>query len=315
MMLKNILVATDMSEPARSVYRWAAAAARHLGGRITLLNVDETSQFEWPSRSLQGSHRLKQLIGELAQRRQAELGAIRVRLEDQGLHVRVKTVVGRASDRILDHASFNEVDLLVLGRRGARITERFTLGSTTKRVLRRVRVPTLVVPGSLPPDVKPFDGRRIIAATAFSGACLMALDATLELAEALSAEVDYVHVVRLPVPFSVKPAQWPDIVGGETREQLEHMHLRDLSEQLGRERAARCRPYTTIGVSISGSLRDLALETGADLIALPSHSSGKKNPPRFGSTTENVVRRSTVPVLVYPVRYLEERFGMVRDED
>jgi hypothetical protein len=117
-------------------------------------------------------------------------------------------------------------------------------------------------------------------------------------------------VIRLPVPFSVTPARWSEIVAGETREELEHMHARDLSRLIGDERSGRCTPCTTLGTSVSESLHDLALETGADLIAIPSHSSGKERPPRFGSTTENVVKRSPVPVLVFPVRFLEQLLGI-----
>jgi nucleotide-binding universal stress UspA family protein len=314
MRLQNILVATDLSPAAKPVYRWAAALAGRFGSRVTLINVDETSQFEWPARTLQSSVRLKQLVRDLSQQRMDQLEQARGRFQETGVETAVQAVVGRASERILDHLPSHDVDLVVIGRRGARLAEQSGLGSTTKRVLRRARVPVLVVPRGND-EAEPFSGKRIISATAFSAACMMTLDATLELAEALEAQVDCVHVLRLPVPFSITPAQWHEIISGETREELEHLHAKDLSNCIGEERVRRCTPYTTLGVSASESLRDFALETGADLIAIPSHSTDKDNLPWLGSTAERVVRRSPVPVLVFPVRYLERRFGMAPDED
>jgi nucleotide-binding universal stress UspA family protein len=310
MRLEKILVATDFSPAAQPVYRWAAALALRFGSRVTLVNVDETSQFEWPARTLQSSVRLKQLLRDLSQQRQDRLDQDRDRLEKMGLQATVQAVVGRASDSILDHVETQGADLVVIGRRGTRKVERSGLGSTTRRVLRRARVPTLVVPRVKQIDDEPFTNRRIISATTFSAACIMALDATLELAEALESHVDCVHVIRLPVPFSITPAEWPELISGETMKELEHLHLKDLSEQIGDERAGRCTPYTTLGVSVSESLRDLALETGVDLITLPSHSSARSQPSWFGSTAERVVKLAPVPVLVFPVRYLERRFGL-----
>jgi nucleotide-binding universal stress UspA family protein len=316
MRFDNILVATDLSPSAESVYRWAAAWARRFNSRITLINVDETSEFNWPARSLQVSIRLKEILRELSQKRREQLELIRKRFEEQDIPTVITTVVGRASKRILDHTWSQDVDLVVMGQRGTR-HQRFNLGGTTRRVLRRVRVPTLVVPRGQPTEgesAAPFSGKRLISATAFSAACMMALDATLELAGALEARVDYVHVIKLPVPFTIAPTEWFEVVSGETRDELEHMHAKDLMEQIGKQRADRCTPFTTIGVSVSESLRDLALETGADLIAMPSHSRGNERAPRFGSTTESVAKRSMVPILVFPVRYLEQRLGLAPEE-
>ena len=309
---KKILVATDLSPSAGPIYRWSAALARRFGSQITLINIDETNQFEWPARTLSGSVRLVSFMADLGRRRKLMLAEARDIFDQQGLKTKVVTVVGRASTTILGHVEANDVDLVVMGRRGARRAERFRLGSSTKRVLRQIQVPTLVVPrdvpgGEAPPE--PLSGKRLIAATAFSTACMMNLDATLELAEALEAQVDNVHVIRLPLPFALRPAEWHEIVSGETREELEHLRAKDLSASIGAERAARCSPYTTIGVSVGEALSDLALETGADLVTIPSHSSGKAHPSRFGNTTSSVVERSLVPVLVSPVRYLERRYG------
>jgi CPA2 family monovalent cation:H+ antiporter-2 len=298
MRLENILVAADFSPSADSVHRWAVAVARRFRGRITLLNVDESDEFRWPPRTLQRNARLMRLLRDRAEHRQRQLAAARGWFEQRDIPTTVEAAVGPATDRILDHIRSHDVDVVIIGRRGARLLVRNAIGATTKRVLRRTSVPTLVVPREAQTwdgATEPFGGKRIISATNFSPACRMALDATLELAAAVGAQVDCVHVVRLPTPFFITPAEWPEIVVGETREELEHLHAEDLSEHIGPERARRCSPCTTIGTSVSESLREVALEIRADLIALPSHSSGRERPPRFGSTTERVVRVSPVP--------------------
>jgi len=160
----------------------------------------------------------------------------------------------------------------------------------------------------------PLRGGRFIAATAFTSTCLQSLDVTIELARHLAARVDCVHVIRLPVqPLRFAAADWPRIVPDETREELLHTHARDLGAFLGEARGSGCTPYTVIDASVARGLRDQAIETAADLITIPTHSGGREHPPRFGSTTENVIKLAPVPVLVFPVPFLERRWSVAAE--
>jgi nucleotide-binding universal stress UspA family protein len=124
MRVQNILVATDLTAAAEPVCRWAIALARRFGSRVTPLNIDETNEFSWPALTMQGSVRLKRLLEDLSRRRSALLDEARDQVEREDIPTTYRTVVGRVSDAILDHTRSHQVDLLVMGKRGARRTQR-----------------------------------------------------------------------------------------------------------------------------------------------------------------------------------------------
>jgi len=215
-------------------------------------------------------------------------------------------------EQIPNYAGTHDVDLVVLAKRGLRSIKRLILGRTTKRVLRHLKVPTLVVPAT-PPEggvpQEPVVYRRIIATTDFSDASLQGLRATLSLAETLDAHVEYTHVLRLPVPVVGFGGDAPILFPQETREQLRHSLTSDLAETVGSLASRRCSPAVSIGVSVAQTLRDLALDMGADLIAIPSHGRGGMAAALFGGTVEAVIKLSPIPVLVLPAAFLASRYA------
>ena len=300
MKLEKMLVATDLSENSGPVYTQARALAQRAGARVTLLFADEVSELTFPAVNPGTAARWRQVLDELAVKQRSRLGQAVADFEGGGVEVELVTTRGNPVEVICERAG-DDVDLVVMGKRGVRMIAGVGIGRTTKRVLRRSPVPVLVVPESA---ALASSFERLIATTNFTPSCAAGLRHTLELAQQLDAMVEYVHVIRLPVPFSFASEDWADLVPSEARQETQHTLAGDLSSLVGEADVERCQPVSAIGVSVSETLRDLAAESGASLVAIPAR--GKRRSGLFGSTAENVIKLSRVPVLVYPVGLLEE---------
>jgi nucleotide-binding universal stress UspA family protein len=65
-------------------------------------------------------------------------------LKSEGVAIRTATISGKAADEIVDYASKNKVDLIIMSTHGSSGVVRWALGSVADRVLRHSSVPVLV---------------------------------------------------------------------------------------------------------------------------------------------------------------------------
>jgi nucleotide-binding universal stress UspA family protein len=94
---RNILFATDFSQPSRLAGRTAAELARHFGARLHVLHVVPPVTDAAPAAAAQRAA-------------VTELGA--------GLSVIAATVTGRAASEIVKYGRRNAIDLIVLATHG-----------------------------------------------------------------------------------------------------------------------------------------------------------------------------------------------------
>jgi nucleotide-binding universal stress UspA family protein len=125
---RNILFATDFSQPSRLAGRTAAEIARHFGARLHVLHVVPPVTDPAP-----GVSALRAAGTEL----------------ETGLSVVTASATGRAASEIVRYARRNAVDLIVLGTHGRTGFSRAVLGSVAEAVTRRAGCPVLTVPAVL----------------------------------------------------------------------------------------------------------------------------------------------------------------------
>lgn len=145
--------------------------------------------------------------------------------------------------------------------------------------------------------------KTIVVPTDFGETSEHALEAALDLAQALRAKVHVVHVYQVPI------YGFPDgafVPGPEIATRISETAERGLASILER--------YASRGVPMAKSLRTGAAheeivacgkEIGADLIAMGTHGRGPIAHALLGSVTERVVRTSPIPVLT--LRHREHR--------
>lgn len=154
--IKKILYATDLSENAGHAFGYALALARRFDAEITVLHVLEELS---PTALLI----VGDIIGEkrwsaLKDEKKSEvIETLRKRLEDfcrsfaaevpecPRLVAQTRVTTGHPVDRILDQAEKSAADVIVMGSRGQGMLAEVVIGSTSRRVLRRGKVPVLVV--------------------------------------------------------------------------------------------------------------------------------------------------------------------------
>ena len=154
--IKKILYATDLSENARYAFGYAVSLASRYDAKITVLHVvEELSSF---ARSM-----VEEILGEkrwadrVKEKEAQVIADLKTRLDEFCNQVRHdqpgcpfvidKTVVvtGHPVDQICRHAKKMNTDLIVMGSRGKGGLADVTLGSTSRRVLKRGITPVMVI--------------------------------------------------------------------------------------------------------------------------------------------------------------------------
>ena len=160
--IKKILYPTDLSENARYAFGFAVSLANRYDAKITVLHVvEEISSF---ARSM-----VEEIMGEkrwtetIKEKETEVLSSLKTRLEEfctdmlreePGCPFMVdKTIVvtGHPVDQIVRYTAELDVDLVIMGSRGKGGLADVTMGSTSRRVLRRCKKPVLIV---CPPELK-----------------------------------------------------------------------------------------------------------------------------------------------------------------
>jgi nucleotide-binding universal stress UspA family protein len=224
---------------------------------------------------------------------EASLRAFLAPAEGAGISVEALVEGGDPAQVIIERARSLPADLIVMGTHGASGFERFALGSVAEKVLRKAAPPVLTVPPTaLPAADVPFT--RIICAVDFAPSSLAGLRLATSFARAAGTQLTIVHVLEAPPDERAEMAHPIGI--GEHRCERESDARRQLRALLPTGLAAPAetqlrngKPYVEILAA--------AAERRADVIVLGIHARHALDLAILGSTTNQIVRRATCPVL------------------
>lgn len=162
---KKILFATDLSNNCRHAFTYAAHLASHYCGHITILHVMEAvselieprlrimfGEEQWEMLQSKHLHEARNsLIGK-----KSTLSTIHRALHslsDPAQHDEYQYVVdnilvkeGHVVETILETAKQESCDIIVVGSNKTMFSEANSLGRRTKSLLKRSRIPVLVIP-------------------------------------------------------------------------------------------------------------------------------------------------------------------------
>ncbi|MFC3704105.1 universal stress protein [Devosia honganensis] len=148
-MFKNLLIATDGSEPADRALASALDLARSHGARVLVLTATDPVSTGIGSGGF-GTIDAGPIVARLEQSYAAEaerlLAAARQRAEAAGVAIETLHLPRRRpADTIVDIAAERGCDLIVMGSHGRRGLGRLLLGSQAAEVLARSPIPVLIV--------------------------------------------------------------------------------------------------------------------------------------------------------------------------
>lgn len=288
---QRILVATDLSAPARRAAERGALLSRQSQAALDLLHVADLSPLDQLRQWLPGQAQdMPQRVLEAAQAQVQALADLL--LQRHGVQVSTHVRTGTVTNELVHIVKNLQADLLVCGARGESVVRHLLLGTTAQRILRTTPCPVLVVKQS------PHEGyRRVLVPVDFSDASL----GTLQLARRIAPNAELVLLHAFEVPFE-----------GRLRyarvEEDTLAHYRTVARQVAAEKLEALRVQAGLADEEchcivqygDPALRAVEQEQDqdCDLIVMGKHGEGPVADLLLGSVTKHVLAESQCDVLV-----------------
>jgi nucleotide-binding universal stress UspA family protein len=149
--MKKILVPCDFSAPSVSAYRLALDIAQSSGGEIHLVNVIELPVLHdtvlMPVLSFEEA-----LLQELKEKAEKQFEKLKKKYAEDFDDIILSVLYGNISIMLLQYIEEHDIDLVVMGTKGATGVREALIGSNAEKIVRRSPVPVLTVkkyqPGS-----------------------------------------------------------------------------------------------------------------------------------------------------------------------
>jgi len=286
LMLQKVLVATDLSGASRTSLEYAAALSRRLNATLTALYVSPRDASYEPFPTFPSQAALDPA------RRQALDDEVRRFVQSAAGPAPVEVVVrdGDPADEIL--AAESAFDLVVLGTHGQRGFERWSLGSVTDRVARRLERSLLTVP----PHARMPEAVRMLCALDLSDASADVLAYAAGFAERLEA--------RLLVLYVAEGSHWYDPwpISGVDQDAIRRAVAESAERRLAELVARHVPSAVPVEVRVTFGRAHREIERLAsdqvDVVVLGLPSTRGIDRLFFGSTAQHVLRAGTCPVLL-----------------
>ena len=290
--LSRVLVATDLSAPARHAVERAFDLASGTECNLYILHVTELGTLD---------ALLEALGDDMFQVKAALNRDARDNLEQLTRHCSVNRRVtpniciadGNPLETIATEAENLDAELLVLGARGESFLRHSLPGSTTARLLRKsAQQPVLIVKQ---PPRGPY--RSVLVAVDFSAVSLEAIRSARRVAP--DAELVLLHAFDLPYEGKLKFAGVEESVIGQYIRNTSETQRRRLHE-LAAEAGLATREYSARIVRGEPAQQVIVAEQDidADLIVIGKHGTHIVEELLIGSVTKHVLAESQCDLLV-----------------
>lgn len=276
-MIRSLLLSVDGSIYTESAVRTAIYLAQAFKARLRVLSVIDVRTFEWAMSVgadafvpiiptavyLEETKKLQQRKAEAVLQKSDEL------LRDTGLHYELLLEAGSPTEVICEHLRM--VDLSIMGARGEfAIWKSKNIGATLDSVSRQAPKPILIVSRTFRPI------HRILAAYDGSATANRALSLAAYFASKLEQSVTVVTIAS---------------------RQQEAAHALDEAAQYLENCGIPCDGVFVPGVP-EQKICDYAHENNFDLIVMGAYGHSRIREAILGSTTQSVMRKAQIPVLL-----------------
>ena len=291
MSLSSLIVATDLSLPARHAADRGARIAQAAQAQLSLIhvaNLTPLAQLEhWLSIN---AERFTTTV--LAQARQ-ELQAVADDLQQRyALTPQLSIDHGELLEVLAAHSRRCQAELIVLGARGSSLLRHLLLGSTAERMLGTLPTAMLVVKQAA---VEPY--RRVLVPVDFSAHAVPAIKLAQQVAP--DAELILLHAFELPFEGQLRYA-------GVEENTLEHYRMVEMQEAGHRLRQlclAAGLPLSRAELRVehgnaAQKIMDLEHRAHCDLIVLGKQGQSPLHDFILGSTTRHILAEAQGDVLV-----------------
>jgi nucleotide-binding universal stress UspA family protein len=288
--IHRILYATDLSSTSEPAWDEVRRLGQLFKAEILLLHV-VSPPLVFPVEGYLPPEVYADLLRHA--RRDAERGFDRLlgSVAGSGLKVRIRLEEGAPASRILQVATEEAADLLVVGTHSRTGLPRAMLGSIADRMVRQATCPVLTV-RPIPERAPRREIRRICYATDFSPTARAAWPSVVAIATAAGAEVDLVHVTFEPVADRHLPA---DAIGRMAQLLREQGQI-EVERFLKRSTLPRERIHVRLSAGVPAE-QIVHQAQAADLIVMGTHGWSGIVRWMLGSVAHYVIQTAPCPVL------------------
>ena len=295
--MKTILVPLDGSALAGSTLPYVVALAKATEAKLLLYRaVVAHSFFKDDLADAQLA-----VIAEAEEYLDAACGKVRA----EGIDAGVRVQYGAAARCILEEATLNQPDMIVMSTHGRGGLGRWVYGSVTDQVLREADVPILIVPPAAAAGWTRTDDTRVLVSLDGSELAEAALEPAASLAVALGAGLLLLRVVEPKVYGDVYAPSYSSVPEINTEAELvtAQVYLDTVAARLRAQSAANHGGGIAISTRVetgqpAATIARVAHETSTLAIALATHGRGGVARLVMGSVATGLLQRADVPVLL-----------------
>ncbi len=145
--VQRILLATDFSQWTTKAVDFAFHLAGCFGAEIYMVHgIEPIANVAVDDEEDDEDSDFDDFFGELIEKSTARLEELVTRAQEEGISARFHIEIGQRWRIILDQASTEDVDMIILGRRAYKDHQDISLGTTSQRVYFGSSRPVLTVP-------------------------------------------------------------------------------------------------------------------------------------------------------------------------
>ena len=270
--MKRILVPTDFSVYAESALKVAAKLARTHHAEIILLHMLELPN--QMSDALTNGKSIPEVLFFI-QKAKETFAELFDKPYLEGIEITEFVQFEKAFDGIINFTKKNNIDLVVMGSRGASGIEEIFIGSNTEKVVRLSDIPVLVIKK----EEKNFNPSEIVFASDFSENAKAPFQKLMQIANQWESKI---NLVTISTPSSFKTT-------GNAMTSMQAF-----------AKAFELTNYTTNiynESNVEKGVLKFANSINADLISISTHGRTGLNHFFNGSITEDLINHTELPVL------------------
>jgi len=282
--LKKILWATDFSDESQEALLYASIFAKTFKAKIIALHVVPDFSPALYDTEIVIKGKLAQKVNIIKKEAKNRLDNLR---ETKGMSFESLVKEGNASKKILETAEEENIDLIVVGKRGMSVIEKLFIGSVANQLLRNSHIPLLITKKR---RGKP-RFKNILVPTDFSEREEIERDYAWNLAKAFDSDLMLLNILELH-DYEFSPREIDEMFDAvlkrlKRRRKREKENIK-VSEDV----------YRAVNASIG--IVDYSQTHGFDLIVISTCGHSKLHRFFLGSTTEKVISYSNIPVFAIP---------------
>jgi nucleotide-binding universal stress UspA family protein len=272
-----VMVPLDGSPAAEAVLPWATYLAQHTSGTIHLVGVHAP-----PAVILDGETLIGSVVPDdsIRERETSYFANTRSRLQSGGIKVATDLLDGSVIQALAEYAQRLEPDWIVMLSHGRGVVARFFLGETAVEFIRQSPSPVLLV--------HPNDA---VSEPAVSRV-LVPLDGSKLAERILQPATDLAKIAGAEVTLLTALTAAPDLQANADA------YLRQQADRVRAQSVSVRYQVVPQGGAADVILKEAKGQAGT-VIALTTHARGGLSKLVWGSVTDNVIRHTQSPVLVF----------------